>query len=119
MTALSRVDWQATHVRTPGSASRRFLGIGSPQSSHSSALSPVGVSAGAKNRVLHGVVDLVLNRAVARPTAGHDSLLLRGTTIVIPDLIRDPLCSCPCKEGGPRLKAGVTIRASLVALRKA
>ena len=29
-TRLSRSDWQAMHVRTPGSASRRFFGIGSP-----------------------------------------------------------------------------------------
>src|SRR6185312_11869868 len=47
-TRLSRSDWHATQVRTPGSASRRFLGIGSPQSSHSSALSPLGVSARAR-----------------------------------------------------------------------
>ena len=26
VTALSRTDWQATQVRTPGSASRRFFG---------------------------------------------------------------------------------------------
>src|SRR5881397_3454447 len=48
VTALSRTDWQETQVRTPGNASRRFLGIGSPQSSHSSALSPLGVSARAR-----------------------------------------------------------------------
>jgi hypothetical protein len=68
-TALSRSVWQATQVRTPGSASRRFFGIGSPQSSHSSALSPG--SPGAQDRVLHRIVDLVLNRAVEsirRPT---------------------------------------------------
>src|SRR3954469_11696630 len=48
VTALSRRDWQATQVRTPGKASRRFWGIGSPQSSHSSALSPDGVRARAR-----------------------------------------------------------------------
>jgi len=74
-TALSRSAWQATQVRTPGSASRRFFGIGSPQSSHSVALSPFGVSARAKHGVLHGIVDLVLHRAVARPSAGHVTLL--------------------------------------------
>src|SRR5690349_21799419 len=35
---------------------------------------------GAKDRVLHGVVDLVLNRPVARPSAGHDLLLSHDPT---------------------------------------
>jgi hypothetical protein len=41
----SRSAWQATQVRTPGNAMRLFSGIGSPQSSHSVALSPDGMRA--------------------------------------------------------------------------
>src|SRR3954454_23533926 len=49
VTALSRVDWQATQVPTPGSPSPPFFGTAPPQSSHSSALAPVGVSARARS----------------------------------------------------------------------
>jgi hypothetical protein len=44
----SRSLWQATQVRTPGSASRRRSGIGSPHSSQCSALSPAGMRDRAK-----------------------------------------------------------------------
>src|SRR6185369_13043091 len=65
-TALSRSDWQATQVRTPGSASRRFFGIGSPQSSHSSALSPLGVSARARRIASFTVSSICCSTAPSR-----------------------------------------------------
>ena len=44
-TVLSRAPWDGTHVRTPGSASRRRIGINSPQSSQCSSPSPAGIRA--------------------------------------------------------------------------
>src|SRR5205085_5145936 len=65
-TLLSRVDWQAIQVRTPGRASRRFFGIGSPQSSHSSALSPFGVSARARSTASFTVSSICCSTAPSR-----------------------------------------------------
>src|SRR5206468_9278759 len=81
LTVLSRTDWQAMQVRTPGIASRRFFGIGSPQSSHSSALSPWGVSARARSTASFTVSSICCSTAPSRvhpPAMATSSLLLRS-----------------------------------------
>jgi hypothetical protein len=52
-TLASRIDWQDTQVRVPGKARRRRSGMASPHSSQDR------------------IVDLILHRAIARPTASH------------------------------------------------
>jgi hypothetical protein len=58
---------------------------------------------GAKDRILHRVVDLVLNRAVARPSAGHDS-----STFVMLNLFQHPFrrCTPTFKEMDPETSSG-------------
>src|SRR6476469_8265845 len=73
--ALSRSDWQAMQVRTPGSASRRFFGIDSPQSSHSSELSPLGVSARARRIASFTVSSICCSTAPSRVHPPAMSLL--------------------------------------------
>src|SRR4029078_13694977 len=82
-TALSRIVWQAMQVRTPGSASRRFLGICSPQSSHSPALSPWGVSARRRSTASFTVSSICCSTAPSRvhPPAMANSLFLHGRNI--------------------------------------
>src|SRR4051812_2463509 len=57
--------------------------------------------AGAENGLLHRILDLLLDRAVARPSAGHDCV----PTLVIPDLIRDPP-DLHVRKAGPGSRPG-------------